>query len=208
MPFVELEAFAQECAAAEATLAEVPDGAWKAPGLGTWNLAELVTHLVRGVTRITEYLPLPAADEPAVDRVTYYRYDVEAESPGVAQRAVDEAAQIDPPTLPGRFGAGWMASAAAARDHGPDQLLTTFRGTMRLDEYLATRVVEVVIHHIDVRMALDLPPASTPGAARMTMAILESLLGGPRPRAMGRSRFLLAATGRLAVDDERFPVLR
>lgn len=208
MAFPEIDAFVEECAAVDATLADVPAAAWPSQGLGTWTLAELVTHLVRGVTRITEYLPEPAAQAPEFDRVSYFQYDAAAAAPGVAERAVQEAAGVDPTTLPGRFSVGWLAAEAAARDHGPGQLLPTFRGTMRLDEYVATRVLEVVVHHLDVRTALDLPPASTPAAARMTMSLLEGLLGEPRPRAMGRTRFIQAATGRLAVDDPRFPVLR
>ncbi len=207
MSFTEIDAFAQECAAADETLAAVAPDAWARPALGSWNLAELAAHLVRGATRITEYLPQPAAAVAECDRVSYFQFDADAIAPGVAQRAVEEASGVDPVTLPGRFSAGWLASVAAARDHGPAQLLATFRGTMRLDEYVATRVVEVVVHHLDVRTALDLPPASTPAASRMTMAILEALLGQPRPRNMGRTRFILAATGRLQVGDLRFPVL-
>lgn len=208
MPFAELEAFAQECAATDDTLSAVPPDAWARPALGSWTLAQLVAHLVRGVTRVTDYLPQEVTGPPAADRVGYFRYDAEAEAAGVAQRAVQEAAGVEPTTMPGRFTVGWMASAAAAQDHGPEQLLTTFRGPMRLDEYLATRVVEVVVHHLDVRVALDLPPTPTPAAARLTMAVLEGLLGEPRPRNMGRTRFIQAATGRLPVDDPRFPVLR
>lgn len=207
MPFAELDAFAQECAATDETLSSVPSDAWARPALGSWNLAELVAHLVRGVTRVTEYLPQAVTGPPAADRVTYFRYDADAEAPGVAQRAVQEAAGVDPATLPRRFTVGWMASVAAARAHGPEQVLTTFRGPMRLDEYVATRVLEVVVHHLDVRVALDLPPTPTPDASRLTMAVLEGLLGEPRPRNMGRTRFIQAATGRLPVDDLRFPVL-
>lgn len=208
MSFPEADAFAEECAATDDTLARVPAEAWMRPALGSWNLAQLVTHLVRGVTRVTHYLSQPAGDTPDVDRVTYWGFDAEAEAPGVARRAVEEAAGVEPATLPQRFARGWTASLAAARDQGPDRLLPTFRGTMRLDDYLATRVVEVVVHHLDVRSVTDLPPASTPAAARMTMATLEALLGQPRPRNMGRTRFIQAATGRLPVDDPRFPVLR
>lgn len=208
MPFPELDLFAEECAATEETLHAVPAEAWTGPGLGSWNLAQLCTHLARGVTRITDYLPLPVNGPAAVDRVSYYRFDAVAEAPAIAQRAVDETADVDPTTLPGRFAAGWRASVAAAKDPGPEQLLTAFRGPMRLDEYVATRVVEVVLHHLDVRVALDLPPASTPAAARLTMDILEQLLGEPRPRNLGRTRFLQVATGRLPSDDPRFPVLR
>lgn len=207
MSFPELEAFVEECAAVEQTLAAVDSQDWARPALGSWNLAELGAHLIRGVTRITAYLLEPVTGPAEVDRITYFQFDTEAAAAGVAQRAVDEAAEVDPTTMPGRFAAGWVASAAAARDHGPDQLLTAFRGAMRLDEYVATRVLEVVVHHLDVRAALDLPPASTPAGSRLTMSILEALLGESRPRNMGRSRFILAATGRLAVDDPRFPLL-
>ena len=207
MEFPEIDAFAQECAAIDATLADIAAEAWSQPALGSWTLAQLVTHLLRGASRITEYLPLPVDDRPLVDRVGYCRYDADAAAPDVARRAVEEAARIEPADLPGRFAVAWRASVAAASDHGPAQVLPTMMGPMRLDEYTATRVLEMVIHHLDVRTAVDLPPLATPAAARMTMGILEALLGEPRPRNMGRTRFLLAATGRLETDDPRFPVL-
>lgn len=207
MSFPELDAFVEECGAIDDTFATIAADAWDRPALGSWTVAELAAHLVRGATRVTAYLPEPVTDTPPVDRVEYWRFDADAEAPAIAKRAVEEAAAAEPASLPGRFSIGWRASASAASDHGPDQLLPTFRGPMRLDEYLATRVLEMVVHHLDVRAALDLPPASTPAAARVAMAILEGLLGEPRPRNMGRTRFILAATGRIQTDDPRFPVL-
>ncbi|MPZ73090.1 MAG: maleylpyruvate isomerase family mycothiol-dependent enzyme [Nitriliruptorales bacterium] len=208
MAFPEIHALAEECAATQSTLESVPPDAWHRPALGEWNLAQLVAHLVRAAGRVAAYLGTPVEGDPVVDRVAYWRFDADAEAPAIAQRAVSEAAGVDPVTFPQRFAAATQASLAAAADAGPDRVLTTIRGPMRLDEYTATRVLEVVVHHMDVRVALDLPPVSTPPAARMTMDILESLLGESRPRNMGRTRFIQAATGRLAIDDPRFPVLR
>jgi len=207
MSFPEIAAFAEESAAAEQTLRDVPADAWDRPALGSWNLAQLGAHLVRAVTRVPEYLPRPVDGEPAVDRVGYLRYDAEDMSAAIAQRAVDEAQGVDPTTLCSRFAVGWRATIAAANDHGPQQVLWTVMGPMRLDDYLATRILEVVIHHLDVRVALDLPPIPTPAAATMTADLLEALLGEPRPRNLGRTRFLQVATGRLPSDDPRFPVL-
>ncbi|HVM18571.1 MAG TPA: maleylpyruvate isomerase family mycothiol-dependent enzyme [Egibacteraceae bacterium] len=206
--FAENAAFAQECATIEETLRAVPADAWGRPALGEWDLSQLVAHLVRGAGRVPAYLGQPVDGEPGVDRVEYWRFDADAESPGVAQRAIDEAAGVDPATWPQRFADTWPAAVAAADEAGPDRILTTFRGPMRLDEYVATRVLEVVVHHMDVRAALDLPPVATPAAARLTMAMLEGLLGEPRPRNMGRTRFIQAGTGRISVDDPRFPLLR
>ena len=208
MDFPELAAFAEESTAIDATLASVAPEAWAGPGLGEWNLAQLVTHLIRGASRVTHYLPAPVEGPAGYDRVEYYRFDLEAAAPAVAQRAIEESSGVDPATLPQRYSAAWHADVSAAGEAGPAHVLDTIRGPMRLDEYLATRVVELVVHHMDVRIALEQPPVATPAAARMTMDILEGLLGEPRPRNLGRTRFILAATGRTQTEDERFPVLR
>jgi uncharacterized protein (TIGR03083 family) len=208
----ELTAFVQESRAAEATLGAIPAEAWPRPGLGEWTLAELVAHLIRGVTRIDAYLDTdPGGDAPVCDRVGYYRAVADpagTDRAAAAARARAEAAGVDPVELPARFAAGWRASAERAAREPAARLIATIIGPMRLDEYLATRVLEVVVHHGDVRAALDLPPVATPLAGQLTMELLEGLLGAPRPRAMGRARFIAAATGRRVVDDPRFPVLR
>lgn len=209
MRFPELDAFEEEAQAVETTLGEVPAGAWNDPALGEWSVAELLAHLVRGATRVATYLEVEnEGGEPAVDRVGYWRFDLDAAAPAVAQRAREDAAGVDPGVLVQSFSAGWRASAGRAGGLAADHVLTTLRGPMRLDEYLATRVLELVVHHGDLRAAVDLPPASTIAAERMTMQLLESLLGSPRPRNLGRDRFIRAATGRVSVDDPRFPVLR
>jgi uncharacterized protein (TIGR03083 family) len=204
----ELEAFRAECAAVDGTLADVPTDAWTRPALGTWNLAELVAHLVRQVTRLTAYVDRPVEEgAPLLDRLAYYR-DVAALAPDVAARAVEEARKVDAETLPALFAEGWRTDAELAADLPADRPIATVQGPMRADDYLATRLLEVVIHHIDVRATLDLPPAPTPEAGRLVMELLEGLLGSPRPHNQGRVRFLLTATGRLPSEDERFPLIQ
>jgi uncharacterized protein (TIGR03083 family) len=208
MDNAELTAFTQECAAVDDTLGAVQADAWTRPALGSWNLAELTAHLVRGVTRVSAYADKPVDEaQPHKDRVSYYRFDHKAEAPGVARRAVEAAREVDAETLPALFAEGWREDAQLAGELPADRLLASPYGPIRLDEYLATRVVEVVIHHMDVRAALDLPAAPTAEAGRLTAELLEGLLGGPRPRNLGRVRFLQTATGRLPSDDPRFPVL-
>jgi len=208
MQGLELDAFTDECAAVDATLADVPAAAWARPALGSWTLAELLAHLVRGVTRLTAYADEPVDPAAAVvDRVAYYRYDAAATAPAVARRAVDLAREVDAETLPALFAEGWREDAQVAAELPADRLVASARGPIRVDEFLATRVLEVVIHHADVRAALDLAPGPTPVAGRMAADLLEGLLGAPRPRNLGRVRFLLAATGRIPSDDPRLPVL-
>lgn len=205
----ELIAFVAESQAIARTLHGIGAAAWSGPGLGEWNLHELAAHVVGAAARLAEYAEQPVdGDEAACDRVGYWRMDLEAAAPAVAARARERARLTPPSTLPSAFDAAWRASAATVAAGPPAALVATLRGPMRTDEYLATRVVELCIHHIDLRAALDLPPTSSPEAARLTLAVLEALLGGPRPRNLGRTRFLLVATGRLPSDDARFPLLR
>lgn len=204
----ELQALRAECTAVDATLATVPSPAWAQTALGSWTLAELVAHLIRQVTRLTAYVDEPVEDRsPAVDRFGYYRYDHAALAPGVAARAVEEARKVDAETLPALFAESWRDEADLAAELPAERLVATFRGAMRADEYLATRVLEVTIHHLDLRTALDLPPKPTPEAGALVMALLEGMLDGPRPRNLGRVRFLLTATGRIPSDDPRFPLV-
>ncbi|HEY8340751.1 MAG TPA: maleylpyruvate isomerase family mycothiol-dependent enzyme [Egibacteraceae bacterium] len=211
MPFPELDAFRQECRAIDDTLAAVPADAWSLPGLGEWSVSELVAHMVRGVGRIAAYLDATdgaAAREPvACDRIGYWRFDLVAEAPAVAARARAEAADVDPATWPTRFAEAWRRSADRAEAAGPEAPIRALRGVMRLADYTATRVLEAVVHHMDLRTALGQPPVPTEDAARSVVADLEALLGAPKPRTLGRTRFIRVATGRLPSDDPRFPLL-
>jgi hypothetical protein len=42
----------------------VPDSGWDAPGLGDWNVRELVGHANRGHTTVADYLVRPQRPEP------------------------------------------------------------------------------------------------------------------------------------------------
>jgi uncharacterized protein (TIGR03083 family) len=205
--YPELSAFVEECHAVDTTLASVGAGDWDRPGLGEWSIAELVAHLIRAVTRIDAYREADATGPVIHDRVSYFQFDMAAAAPAIAQRARDEALAVPPSALPARFANGWRASARWAAALPGAHVIATARGPMRLDEYVATRVLEVVVHHMDLRSALAMPPGATPAAGRLTMAILEGMLGAPRPRNLGRTRFILTTTGRLPSDDRRFPLL-
>lgn len=206
MTIAEMDAFAREAERVEHTLRNVGTHDWARPGLGEWNLAELVFHLTRQADLLAAYLDRPlSAETAAVDRYAYLR-GAAAMAGDVAARAREGAAQADPTTLPERFAAASRRSVASVT--AADALIETIMGPMRTDEFAATRVVELVVHHMDVRRALDLPPDADPLAAQLAAGVLEGMLDGARPRNLGRTRFILAATGRTPYDDPRFPVLR
>lgn len=201
-----LQPFEGAARAVEASIAAVAD--WDAPGLGEWSVAELVAHLVRAADRITHYLDQPVeGDTPVCDRVDYFRFDHRGAAPGVADRSRQDAERIGTAALPATFGAAWTDTAAALRREPADRLLTTFMGPMTLEEYSATRVLELVVHGLDLCRALDLPERTDPAALAMTEDILRALLDGDGPEGLEGAAFVMAATGRDPHPDPRLPVL-
>jgi uncharacterized protein (TIGR03083 family) len=204
----EADALQAECERAEETLRAVPGDAWTRPGLGEWTVHQLCVHLTRGVGRLSVYLDQPVEGPAVKDRVTYFQYDPDAAAPGIAARIAKESAALPPEQVAREFAEVWRDSVAKARAAAADRVMTTIFGPMHVQEYTATRVLEMVVHHMDLRRALDLSPDPDPDAADLVVGILEGLLDGPRPRNLGRDRFILVCTGRIAHDDPRFPVLR
>jgi hypothetical protein len=69
----------------------------------------------------------------------------------------------------------------------------TFAGTLSLADYLATRVVEVCVHTLDLADALGLAEAEPPGeAAMLSVWVLGALAAEPSPAVL-----LRALTGRV-----------
>lgn len=207
MSRVPLQALDAECGAFAASLTRVPSTSWSQPALGVWTVAELVAHVIGGLDRIRTYLDEPQPAGALISPVEYFRYDPRKEAPGIAQRARERAARVPPSELAGAFEDAWMTARARAADEPPTRAMTTFRGPMQLDDYLQTRVLEVVVHHLDLREALELGPRSTTQAQRITLDLLEGLLRGERPPNLGDVDFIRVATGRVKGDDPRFPVL-
>jgi hypothetical protein len=83
---------------------------------------------------------------------------------------------------------------------------------MRVDEFVASRVVEAVIHGIDLAQALGVPYFATADGIAVTAAILDDLLTrrttGRRPAALSDDlEWVLAASGRAPADDGRLPLI-
>ena len=187
----------------------IPHHRWTDPGLGEWTIGELAAHLVRAADRITHYLdqPLEGGGDVAVDRVSYFRYDHAEAAAGVAERSRTDAARIGPGGYPSAFDAAWHGTVERCEAVPHDRLLPTFMGTMRLDEYAATRVLELVVHGMDLSRALGVRPDVDDEALRLTAGILEGLLDGPRPAGIDDATWVMIATGRDAHPDHRLPVL-
>jgi hypothetical protein len=78
----------------------------------------------------------------------------------------------------------------------------------RLDQALATRIVELTVHGLDLAAVTDWTDAMAPGALAITGRILVVRLDGDRPADLDDdARWIAAATGREAHPDSRLPVM-
>lgn len=185
------ETFAEAAAWFVVTAAQVGDR-WEAPGLGEWDVRALVGHTSRSLLTVETYLGIPAERVDVGSTAAYYRATrARAAEPEVAQRGRDAGAALGPDP------AAAVAEIAARVPRLLDatdgtELVTTIAGGMRLSDYLPTRVLELVVHTLDLAAALGLPAEPPARGAAVALGIVADLAV-----ADGRAApLLLAATGR------------
>jgi uncharacterized protein (TIGR03083 family) len=186
-----------------------------------WNVKELLSHLYRAVDRINTALVQPEPPSAGTDSVSYWRsYGPAADAPDIADRAKE---------LSDRYATGadlargwdgmWREAIESASRADPGRVVVTWQPTLRLDEFLRTRVLEVTVHRMDLDDALGRKGWGTDQAISIVDDILSGLLGEDPPRDLEWDvvEFIEAGTGRrtLTPDErrilgplaDRFPLL-
>lgn len=169
---------------------------WEAPGLGEWTVRELVGHTLRAFTTIEDYLVRPPeADHLAVDLDDAAEYfQVGLATPGIDAAVADRGREAgvalgDEPVATVE---ATVDRVLALLDDLPDGCVArTGFGTMLIEDYLDTRVTELVLHTLDLRAALGLPLDPPGGPARVALHVLADTMGRD-----DRGPALLALAGR------------
>jgi len=199
-----LDALAREVGNVSKLLHSLKKDEWEKPTrCPPLSVRELAAHMLRGAVRIEEMITAGPLDcEPEKDGVTYFQYDSRAEAPVIAKRAQEAAASF-PPDLAKAWDTEWTKALQRARQLiSDDPVLPTIFGSIRLTEYLRTRTVEVVIHHMDLDDALAKDPHPDPGALEAVGDVLRGLLGTDlRPTGVDDVRLALVGTGRATLDE-------
>jgi uncharacterized protein (TIGR03083 family) len=171
---------------------------WHAPSfLPGWDVYTLAAHIYRSPAIFSQYAANPVASPAAKTRTTYYDFDGQALGESITQRTRDTGSQFTPETLPSAFRDASAESLEIMRQLPPETVINTHFGTVRVDDFAAGRILEMTVHTFDLTLGLNLPPAYDREALEVTVAIMEALLGEPRPAALSDDvDFLLAASGR------------
>jgi len=166
---------------------------WDRPGaLGEWTTRELAAHALRAYVTVDGYLTAaPSTDRILADAGEYYATVLSEPSAhqGVLARARQAGRQlIDPVGEAESTIAHVLAVVASAADDDP---VNTFAGQISLVEYLATRVVEVGVHTLDLQRATGAPAELPPSVTEVVLQVLVQL-ASPVP-------LILALSGRHAL---------
>jgi uncharacterized protein (TIGR03083 family) len=189
-------AFVQASEFVLATLDAVGEQQWGRPGLGAWTVRELAVHTSRAWTTIIEYVDVPA-ELTLVSAADYYRAALgggAAIHHQVSQRAKTQAEALEEP-VPAVAHRLFREAENVLERTPADHVVGTFAGGIRLVDYLPTRVVELVVHGIDLCTAVGLPVEVPTPALELTLEVLVDL-ASERPERVDPVHLVRALTGR------------
>jgi len=163
-----------------------------------WRVADLVAHIDISIGLTLGLLDTVQGGQPGRDRVSFFIADRSQVAPVVYDYAVKHAADQTRESLVQQTSSTFSRSLDGIRATDRSAIGSGFFALMTLEEWVPTRVVEAVVHGIDVTDALDRPTVATPEGIALTARILDERPASSRPRGRcsddGRAR----GDGRLA----------
>ena len=182
------------------------------PAQPHWTVFELAGHfdISIGLTRML--IANQSDGQPGRDRVSFFIFPRSEVAPVVYDYAYTMVAGKTPADMPDVLKETFSKTIEEARATPPDTVGSGYYALMRLDEFVTSRVVEAVVHGVDLTNALDREPMAKPAAIAITAAILDELLArrtvAGRPRDLSDDwEWILAASGRAEHDDPRLPLI-
>ena len=176
-----------------ATGGSVDPTMWDRTATDRWTVRELFAHTVRGMAVVSEYLD--AGSQPTgvelADAADYFRTALSADGAhdAIATRAknTSDKAPHDLIAWAAEVSAALLGRAAVTDD---EQVVVHFAGWLRFDDYLVTRVAELMLHTFDLQLACGLDVEAPSSALAVVNPFLLDLADRVDPRALA-----LALTG-------------
>lgn len=199
-------AFVQASAFVLGALDAVADDQWVTPALGEWDVRELAVHTTRAWSTIISYVDVPAP--LTLHSASEYYLAALGSDPAihrqVSERAKAQAQELSEP-VPGVARRLFLEAENVLERTPADHVLGTVAGGIRLVDYLPTRVVELVVHGIDLCTAVGAVPEVPLAALELTLEVLVDL-ASERPERVDPVHLVRALTGRAPLPGD-FDVL-
>jgi len=178
-----------------------------------WTLFELAGHFDISIGLTVMLMAEPQAGQVGRDRVSFFIFPRSEVAPVVYDYAYTMVEGKTPAQMPDTLAATFAKTVEGARSLAPDTIGPGYYALMRLDEFVASRVVEAVVHGLDLTDALGRDPMATREGVAVTAAILDELLArktvAGRPAGLGDDMaWVRAASGRGPEHpDPRLPLI-
>src|SRR5215469_18905236 len=179
-----IDTLAGELARLEETFRGLTDADWAAstllvpvdPDLPHWTVFELAGHfdISIGLTRML--IDGLGEEQPARDRTSFFINPRSETGPVVYGYAYTMVEGKTPADMPGVLAETFSKTILQSRAVPASLVGPGYFAPMRVDEFVASRVVEAVVHGIDLAQALGSPYFATADGIAMTAAILDDLL--------------------------------
>jgi uncharacterized protein (TIGR03083 family) len=182
------------------------------PDLKRWTVLELAGHFNISIGLTSMLIDGRDDLQPARDRTSFFINPRSETAPVVYGYAFTVVSGKTPADVLAMLhqtftGAISQARAVAAGTVGPG-----YFAPMRVDEFVASRIVEAVVHGVDLTQALGRDYIASTDGIIETAAILDDLLArrtvGRRPPELSSNlEWILAASGRSYFEDTRLPLI-
>jgi hypothetical protein len=177
-----------------------------------WTVFELAGHfdISIGLTRML----ISSAQDGQVgrDRISFFIFARSEVAPTVYQYAYTMVEGRTPQTMPDVLHETFSRTTSESRDNPPGTVGSGYYALMTLGEFVPSRIVEAVVHGIDLTDAVGRPSIATPHGIAVTAEILDELLA--RRTVPGRPddladdvAWIRAASGRAPHPDPRLPLI-
>ncbi|MEX1287262.1 MAG: maleylpyruvate isomerase N-terminal domain-containing protein [Acidimicrobiia bacterium] len=178
--------------------------------LSGWTVRILVGHVTSAVEALWRWqAPAPAEGAITLDAVDYWTAVATAADVNDQWATAYAATRTDEGLRSGLVAALERgATVVAETEPWSTVVLPASTISIAFDQFVATRLVELVVHGLDLVAAGGAEVAPDPGALGIVAAILEARLTGDRPADLADDvAWVEAACGRTDHADERLPVL-
>lgn len=215
-----IDVLATELSGVESTFRSLSEADWSLPtrlepldpSMPHWTVFELAGHfdISIGLTRML--IAAPQQGQVGRDRVSFFIFPRKEVAPVVydyAYKMVEGKTFADMPDV---LHETFSKTIEESRALPGDTIGPGYYALMRLDEFVASRVVEAVVHGMDLTDALGREPIATPEGLAITAEIMDELLArrtvAGRPSDLADNMaWVRAASGRGDHDDPRLPLI-
>jgi hypothetical protein len=177
-----------------------------------WTLFELAGHFDISIGLTLMLMAEPQSGQVGRDRTSFFIFPRSEVAPVVYGYAYKMVEGKTPQQMPDVLHETFTKTIQGAQAVAPQTVGPGYYALMRLDEFVPSRVVEAVVHGLDLTDAVGRGPIATPEGVAITAGILDDLLA--RKTVPGRPADLAddlawvrAASGRADHPDPRLPLI-